>query len=183
MTPDSTSHPDAEPERQLRADEAADDGQQGSSLEGSEGEPYPEPLPFTPDPAQEGFAAAAPARIRRMVPVLAVGLTVACWPLFGWRNALGFAAGSAIATMNFRWLEQGIAALLDRMTDTGKSASGAGVFLRFFLRFGLVIGVAYATLYSYPGSLYGFLAGLFVPVAAILLEALHQTWTGLSGRS
>lgn len=145
----------------------------------ADGHVWPEPLPYTPDPAEEAFAAAAPHRVRRLIPVLAVILTLGCWPLFGWRNALGFGAGSAIAAINFRWMEQGISALMDRLTASGKPASGVAAFLRFFLRFGLVIGVAYATLYSYPGSLYGFLAGLFVPVAAILAEALHQTWAAV----
>ncbi len=174
MTLDAKPEPERDPSP-VWAENAEGDADADAHL-------YPEPLPFTPDPGEETFAAAAPARIKRLVPILAVALAIACWPLFGWRNALGFAVGATIAAINYRWLEGGISALFDRIAKTGNPTSGAGTFFRFFLRFGLVLSVAYATLDSYPESLYGFLAGLFVPAAAILLEAFYQVVVGLRGR-
>ena len=145
----------------------------------ADAEVWPEPLPFTADPVAESFFAGAAARIRRLVPILGAVLAVAAWTRFGARVALGFAVGAVIAGINYRWMERGISGLLDRVVESGDRASGPAVFLRFLSRFGLILGAAYATLSSSRGSLYGFLAGLFVPVAAILCEAVYEAWAAL----
>ena len=52
--------------------------------------------------------------------------------------------------------------------------------MRFVLRYLAVACAAYVILTSYPASLYGFLVGLFLPVAAILCEAAYELYTALA---
>ena len=73
----------------------------------------------------ESFYSGALGRIPRLMIVLAVALTAAGWWRYGWRIALGFACGCAIAYLNFHWLERVIAALADRATGPAANARAA----------------------------------------------------------
>ena len=129
--------------------------------------------------AGEQFYSGALERIRRFMLVLAIVLTAACWLRFGWRLALGFGAGCVIAYLNFYWLKRVVSALADAATRTGDKQSGRGVFLRFLLRY-LLMGLgAYAIFRVSPASLYGLLAGLFLPVAGIICEAGYEVYAAL----
>jgi small-conductance mechanosensitive channel len=125
---------------------------------------------------QEAFYAGAVTRIPRFMIVLAVVFTVGAWLRFGWRIALGFACGCAIAYLNFHWLERVVTALADRVTRTGKPQSGRGVVVRFLLRYLLMALAAYAIFSVSPASLYGLFAGLFLPVAGIACEAVYEIY-------
>ena len=106
--------------------------------------------------------------------------TVLGWWRFGGASALGFLAGSIIAFLNFHWLKSGVAGLVDRVTDAGKSQSGKGIIARFVLRYVLMGAAAYGILTSFPASLRGLFAGLFLPVAAIACEAAYETYVALA---
>ena len=125
---------------------------------------------------QEAFYAGAVMRIPRFMIWLAVVFTAAGWLRFGWRIALGFACGCAIAYLNFHWLERVVTALADRVTRTGKPQSGRGVVIRFLLRYLLMALAAYAIFSVSPASLYGLFAGLFLPVAGIACEAVYEIY-------
>ena len=114
---------------------------------------------------------------------LGLVLTAAAWWKFGHSAALGFLAGSIIAFLNFHWLKSGVSALADRATNTAKAQSGAGIVLRFLLRYVLMGAAAYGILTSFPASLRGLLAGLFLPVGAIACEAAYETFVALTRRS
>src|SRR5438477_10181227 len=60
--------------------------------------------PLTTDANGETFYAGALDRISRIMIVLAVVLGAAAWWRYGWRVALGFACGCAVAYLNFHWL-------------------------------------------------------------------------------
>jgi len=49
------------------------------------------------NPNSEAFYSGALDRISRFMLVLAVGLSAAAWLRYGWRIALGFGCGSAVA--------------------------------------------------------------------------------------
>jgi hypothetical protein len=100
--------------------------------------------------------------------------------VFGARTALGLVCGSLIALVNFVWLKRGVEALADRVVGAGKTQSGKGVVTRFLLRYVLMGVVAYGILSVSPASLYGFLAGLFLPAAAILCEAAYEAYVALA---
>ena len=94
--------------------------------------------------------------------------------------ALGFACGSAVAYLNFFWLKRVVTALADRATQSGETQSSQGVVLRFLLRYVLMGLGAYVIFTVSPASLYGLLAGLFLPVAAIACEAAYELWVALA---
>jgi hypothetical protein len=141
-----------------------------------------EPLsskPVAPDPNSEAFYSGAIDRISRFMLVLAVALSAASWWHYGWRIALGFACGSAVAYLNFHWLKRVVSALADRATQSGRTQSSQGVVLRFLLRYVLMGLGAYVIFTVSRASLYGLLAGLFLPVAAIACEAAYELWVAL----
>ena len=116
----------------------------------------------------------AATRIPRFMIFLAFLFTGLAWLRFGWRIALGFACGSAIAYLNFCWLERVVAALADRVTSTGQPQSSRSVVVRFLLRYLLMALGGYVIFNFSPASLYGLLAGLFLPVAGIACEAVYE---------
>jgi hypothetical protein len=112
--------------------------------------------------------------------LLAVLVPLGGWIIFGTRTALGLACGGVIALLNFIWLKRGVEALADRVVGAGKPQSGKGVVARFLLRYVLMGAVAYGILTVSPASLYGFMAGLFLPVAAIACEAAYEAYAALA---
>jgi small-conductance mechanosensitive channel len=128
----------------------------------------------------EVFYSGALDRIRRVMIVAAAILTVAAVVRYGWRLGLGFALGCVISYLNFHWLKRVVTAMADRITRTGKGESGKGIVLRFLLRYFLMGLAAYAILSVSPASLYGLLAGLFLPVAAIACEAGYEVYVALA---
>ena len=133
-----------------------------------------------PDPNSEAFYSGALDRISHLMIVLALGLTAAAWWRYGWRIALGFACGSAVAYLNFHWLKRVVIALADRATQSGQTQSSQGVVLRFLLRYVLMALGAYVIFTLSRASLYGLFAGLFLPVAAIACEAAYELWIALA---
>ena len=111
---------------------------------------------------------------------LAIVFTFAAWLRLGWRIALGFACGCAIAYLNFHWLKRVVNVLADRITDAGKPRSGKGVVVRFLLRYFLMGSAAYAIFTVSRASLFGLLAGLFLPVAGIACEAAYEVYAALA---
>lgn len=131
------------------------------------------------EPASEAFYSGALERIRRFMIVIGAVTTVAVKLKFGNRVALGMACGCAVAYLNFHWLKRGVSGLADRITQSSVPKSGKGIVLRFLLRYLLMALVAYAILSVSPASLYGFFAGLFLPVAAVAFEAAYETYIAL----
>jgi ATP synthase I chain len=122
-------------------------------------------------------------RIRVFMALLGVLGSITAWVRFGWHAALGVLLGSIIAYLNFHWLKSGVGGLADRVTNTGKRQSGKGIVARFLLRYVLLGLAAYAILTSFPASLRGLFAGLFLPVGAIACEAVYELYAALRGNS
>jgi small-conductance mechanosensitive channel len=146
------------------------------------GEPSPDPAPApdSPQDAAETVYEGALPRIQRCMLVLAVLAPLGAWYQFGWRTALGLACGCLVAYLNFQWLKRGVEALATRIVEARKSQSSKGIILRFLLRYVLMGLAAYGILSVSPASLYGLLAGLFLPVAAIACEAAYETYVALA---
>lgn len=140
-----------------------------------------QPNPDAPTvPPGDAFYSGALGRIRNSMIVLALVLSAGTWWKFGRAAALGFLGGCVIAYLNFQWLKSGVSGLADRVTDTGKRQSGAGIVARFLLRYVLLGAAAYAILTSFPASLRGLLAGLFLPVGAIACEAVYELYVAVT---
>ena len=139
---------------------------------------------MAPDPPQslvassaaEHFYSGAIRRILRILAILAVALIAPVWLACGMATALGFAAGAAASWLNFHSLARGVEGLADRIVNAQSRERGSIVLARFLLRYLLVGIVAYAI---FKGSYYafrGFLAGICLPVAAVLSEAAYETY-------
>ena len=131
-------------------------------------------------PESDRFYAGALDRIRILMIVLGGALSLAAWLIFGMRPALGFLLGCVIAYLNFQWLKSGVSGLANRATNSGKAQSGKGIIARFLLRYVLLGVAAYVILTSFPASLRGLFAGLFLPVGAIACEAAYEIYTGIT---
>ena len=132
-----------------------------------------------PDKSEE-FYSGALDRIRLAMIIVGLILTAGAIVRYGWRVGLGFALGCVVSYLNFYWLKRVVSAMADRITKSGKSESGKGIVGRFLLRYVLMGLAAYAILTVSPASLYGLLAGLFLPVAAIACEAGYEVYVALA---
>ena len=111
--------------------------------------------------------------------VLTPLVTAIIWIDVGVKVALGFAAGCLIAYVNFHWLKRVVSGLADRVSATGHKGSGPGIVIRFLLRYLLMALGAYVIFKISRPSLYGLLAGLFLPVGAIACEAVYEVYIAL----
>lgn len=138
------------------------------------------PTPAEPPDSSDAFYTGALGRIRNFMLVLGPVLSVGAGWKFGRWAALGFLLGCVISYLNFQWLKSGVAGLADRVTNSGKPQSGKGIVARFLLRYGLLGVAAYGILTSFPASLRGLFAGLFLPVAAIACEAAYELYVAVT---
>ena len=138
--------------------------------------PQTEPIS---QPGAEGFYTGALDRIRRFMAAIAPLAAALVWWKFGARPAGGFAFGCLIAYINFHWLKRAISGFVDRAARAPTSQSSDGIVFRFLLRYILMALGAYVILTVSPASLNGLLAGLFLPVAAILCEAGYEVYAAL----
>jgi hypothetical protein len=129
--------------------------------------------PPNPDAGSQldSFYAHAIPRMLRTMLVVGVLLLVPVFWLYGWTGAIGVAAGSAISYINFRTLISGVEALGDRIVNRQSKERGWAIVLRFLVRYGLVGITAYAIFKSSALAFRGFLWGLCLPVAAMMVEA------------
>ncbi len=132
------------------------------------------------DPTSDSFYSGALARISYVMIALAGIATPALWLRYGWRLAAGFACGSIIAYFNFHWLEQVVNRFAERVTQSSRPQSAKGIVLRFLARYVLMAVGAYVIFTVSRASLSGLLAGLFLPVAAIVCEAAYEAYVALA---
>jgi hypothetical protein len=111
------------------------------------------------------FQRTAARVMRTMLLVAVIGSLVALWR--GWTYGVGFAVGAWASWLNFRWLKSFIAGL-------GPGGKASGFILLFALRYLLLAGAAYVILRYSRLSLPAMLAGLFVSLAAVIVEILIQ---------
>jgi hypothetical protein len=114
--------------------------------------------------------------MERLIPMLAIVVSLGLGIRAGWPVALGFLAGAVVAYVNFRWLKITVIVLADAVTLGGVHASKPSVVFRFLTRFVLIAVAAYVIFVGYPVAFHGFLGGLFVPVLAILVEAAYVVY-------
>jgi hypothetical protein len=133
----------------------------------------------TQSSSSESFYSGALRRIGMFMAVSGVLLFALAWWKFGLRAAVGFALGCLIAFVNFYWLKRVIAGFVERATGMEGAQPGGGIVFRFLLRYALLALGAYAILTVSPASLKGLLAGLFLPVAAIICEAAYEVYAAV----
>jgi hypothetical protein len=132
----------------------------------------------------ESMYVAAEHRIEWMT--LAFGLAGALFVLirWGWRPGAGVALGAALAWLNFRWLKQGVTALVKISTAQANSEHARvpmSVYAKFFGRFALLLVVVYVILSRSWLPVAAVLGGLFAVVAAVMIELMWELVRGRQG--
>lgn len=114
---------------------------------------------------------AAEGRLKRwMLLAAGLGLLAAAWA-GGFRPALAFAAGAAVALLNFRWMHQVVRTLM----EAAVARPSPWVIAKFLARYPLAFAGVYVCYKTGWLPFAWVLYGLFVPVAGVLVEACLQT--------
>jgi hypothetical protein len=138
----------------------------------------PEESAVAAESAAERFLDGAHRRLARLMLALGSLTAPLLWAALGWHFALGFLLGALVAAINYYWLKSIAAAFADVATQTGRHSS-AGIVAKSLLRL-VLLGVLVYVIFRSSGQVaYGFLAGLFVPVAAMVCEAGYEAWSAL----
>ncbi len=115
------------------------------------------------------FYERALARMTRIAAVAGAAGSIAVGVARGPRPAAGFLLGAIISFVNFRWWVS-LAGALGGSAKVPLRASATILGLRYLL----VAAVVYAIVKILEITLAAVLAGLFVAVAAVLLEILYE---------
>lgn len=139
----------------------------------------PQPAGASQSEATDDFYLRIFRRLMVTMAALAGLLTPAVWIRFKAGIGLSFAAGALISMLNFYWLALTVRTAGAQAESSGGRSGRAGVMVRFMLRYLLIALAAYAIFKSSADSLYGLFAGLSLPVAAILIEAVYEVYSAL----
>jgi hypothetical protein len=135
--------------------------------------------PESSTPAMEAFLDRALPRIRRFMLVLGASGTLLSLVFFRWPATAGFVVGAVISYVNQHWLQQAIEALGERITTQNSSERGGLIVFRAMLRYALIAAAAYVIFNVSSAALYGFLAGVCLPIAAVACEVVVEIFITL----
>ena len=113
--------------------------------------------------------ARAVTRLQWLMIGLGIAGAVVSLLLKGWPWALGFLAGVAAAMLNFRWLHRLVAGI-----SPGGRRPGRGLLFFLAARYLLLGAAGYVIVNFFGLNLAAALAGLFVAVAAVILEISYE---------
>jgi hypothetical protein len=131
----------------------------------------------------DSFYVSAERRIEYLTLAVGAAASLAVLILAGGRAGASLAAGAAVSWVNFRWMKQGISALVPLATaqeGAEKPRVPSGVYFKFIGRYALLLIVAYVILSRLRLPVVYLIAGLFTVVAAVLLELIFEL-AGLGG--
>lgn len=115
---------------------------------------------------------------RNILFVAAVGFPIVAWR-WGMAGLTGFLIGAFLSYLNFLWLSRGVEAIAERITQQGSDEKGRSAVVKAVLRYALVGVAGYAIFKSSNYAFYAFFAGLCLPVAAMLCEAVFELFISL----
>jgi hypothetical protein len=121
------------------------------------------------DPEQALFENAL-VRIARGTAALAAAGCLDCRILSGWRWAVAYLLGAAASYLNFRWLKRVVDALGGALTARPSPKFAILIGLRYVLLGAGAYAIVNFTSLSLPAAL----IGLFVPVAAVIMEIVFE---------
>ena len=152
----------------------------------TEGQPTGTEIPA----GEQHFLAGVEPRIFRTTLLLGIigAATFWLWRGPGW--ATGFAVGAALSALSFQWMKAAINPLADTAVALGSNVQPAsrrkrgasGAVARFVLRYALIGIAGYVIFRSSVVSLVAFFAGLFVAIAAALVEIGYQIYLSFRSR-
>jgi hypothetical protein len=165
------------PRRELTPAELTQDESTEDGLTENGWPPWPKPEPQNWDDISTNELGAYPDTIRRVERItLAAGFlcTVAAFPTFGWLPAAGVLLGTLMGWLNFRWLASSVKAIGERVAQVKPSDSAFVAVIRGVSRGVLILIVGCVILTCSVRALVGYLAGLAMPVVALMCEAVYE---------
>ncbi len=118
--------------------------------------------------------AQAEARLPRWMVLCGGTATIAALLWGQARFAGGLALGSALGILNYFWLHQAVDALM----NAGQSRVSRLMVAKILARYPLALGAVMVFYWTGWLPFLGILAGLFVPAAGVLIEAIVQLREG-----
>ncbi len=112
--------------------------------------------------------------LRSVLIAIVVGIPI-IWVAWGWRSAVLFLVGGAIAATGILEWRQLMGAVLIRL-DTGSSPTQkplGPVLFWFFIRLIAAAGVLYVSLRSLDGKVVALLLGIALALIALFIEAIR----------
>ena len=100
-----------------------------------------------------------------------------------WRMSAGFLLGGLIGIFNFVVLKRTVSAVGEVVVEGRATRSVKRQVFKFFFRYVLLAAVLYVIFKSSAVSVYGLFMGLFLPVGAILIEAMYELYSALRRRT
>lgn len=118
-------------------------------------------------------------RIRKFLLALSAAGLLTCTILFRWPVTVGFLLGAVVSYVNQLWLERAIDALGARITAKQSHERGGVIVFRALLRYVFIAGGAYVIFSVSLAGLYGFMAGVCLPIAAVGFEVVVEMFVAL----
>lgn len=124
-------------------------------------------------------------RTQRITFALAATAIVTALVCRGWKVAVPLLIGAAIGWLNLRWLMQSSFTLLSKVQELVSAAGGerpanlpggVGAVVRFLLRYVLLVCATYVIVMWSVFSILALFCGLFLPIAALMAEAVYEVW-------
>jgi len=127
--------------------------------------------------AERELLAGAERRLGFFILLLVpVGTALATWQ-WGGGMAAAFAFGGVLAYLNYRW----IVTVVDTLVRGQKAEVARRTYVKLFLPLALLVGLLYVIFSRSWLSVAGVLAGLFLLVAGVLLEAAYELFLAARG--
>jgi len=127
--------------------------------------------------AERELLAGAERRLGSFILLLVPpGTVVAAWQ-WGGGTAAAFAFGGVLAYLNYRW----IVAVVDTLVRAQKAEVPRRTYVKLFVPLALLVALLYVIFSRSWVSVAGVLAGLFLMVAGVLLEAAYELFLGARG--
>lgn len=102
---------------------------------------------------------------------------------FGLAVGIGFLLGTGVAFLNLHWLKRLVFRLGEMVLQSSRPPRGGRMAAMFLLRYALISLGVYVIFKSSISALYGFFAGLALPVAGIFCEAGYEFFAWLRHKS
>lgn len=100
-----------------------------------------------------------------------------------WKMSLGFLLGGLLGIFNFIVLKRTVVAVGQVVAEGRATRSVKRQVFKFLFRYLLLAAVLYVIVKGSAVSVYGLFIGLFLPVGAILIEAVYELYSALRHRT
>jgi len=122
-------------------------------------------------------------RLNFSIALLLIAGVLTFLSLRDWKMSWGFLIGGLIGIFNFMVLKRTVSAVGEVVVEGRATRSVKRQVFKFFFRYVLLAAVLYVIFKSSAVSVYGLFIGLFLPVGAILIEAVYELFGALRRRT